>query len=118
METMENLRKHRPRSGGTSEPNLEVQANQIWRYKRTPAQQKHYVRLTIFGIQLQSAVGSHSKQPVGTSYTTSAASAVLGSFFADHQKGDGLLPGPDGKNGPIGWSSNTPRPLGMVDPQR
>ena len=37
METMENLRKHRPRSGGTSEPNLEVQANQIWRYKRTPA---------------------------------------------------------------------------------
>ena len=37
METMENLRKHRPRSGGTSDPNLEVQANQIWRYKRTPA---------------------------------------------------------------------------------
>ena len=27
METVEKLRKHRPRSGGTSEPNLEVQAN-------------------------------------------------------------------------------------------
>jgi len=74
-------------------------------------EEKHYVRLTIFGIQLNSVtswqpVGSQlaaSWQPVGTVTTSAASSAVLGSFFADHQKGDGLLPA---RMGPIAWSSN------------